>query len=172
MPTEPHGWFTPKYVCMYNKKRQYFWGYLWHFLLYLHISPCVQPVIKIKPGGIGIVSLSCNPQVKVADSCIQLICDGLILHHRPWQQSNQQSAVCLKCTGGSHFALSEILNSIYLCHRPFSHHFTHTTELAESFEPFRFYYRGIDIQIITHWVMATWELQNTYIHLCHNNLFV
>lgn len=61
---------------------------IWHFNLYLHISVCVQPMIKVKPCGVGFIPLSSNPQVKVANTCIKLLCDGLLLHYKPLQQSN------------------------------------------------------------------------------------
>lgn len=53
--------------------------YMSHLCLYLHISARVQAVIKIEPGGFGVIWLACNPQVKVPNPCIQLLGDVLIL---------------------------------------------------------------------------------------------
>lgn len=58
-----------------------FLTYLTYFL-YLHIAICVQPMMEVKPCGIAVTRFACNPQVKVANSCIQLLYDGLILHQR------------------------------------------------------------------------------------------
>lgn len=75
--------------CIHNLESLCSYGLcIWHFNLYLHVSVCAQPMIKVKPCGVGFIPLSSNPQVKVANSCIQLLCDGLLLHYKPFQQSN------------------------------------------------------------------------------------
>lgn len=51
---------------------------------------------------------------------------------------------------------------IYLSHCPFAQYFAHTTDLVEPFQSIWLNYRGVDVQVITHWVVATWELSNTY----------
>lgn len=65
-----------------NGKKYFFHIFLEHIFLYLHIAMCVQPMIEVKPRGIAVTRFACNPQVKVANSCIQLLYDGLILHQR------------------------------------------------------------------------------------------
>lgn len=141
------------YWCLHNEKRKCSYGYIWHFQLYLHISPRVQTMIKVKPSGVGVICLASDPQVKVANASIQLLRDGLLLYHKPLQQSNKHSHL--------YFLYAQMqsvltgLNSIYLSGRPCVHYFTCTIDLAESFQCIRLYYRGVDVQVITHWVMAT-----------------
>lgn len=53
--------------------------------------------------------------------------------------------------------MHKVWNTIYLSCCPSPQYFPHTTDLAEPFQPLRLNYSGIDVQIVTHWVMATWE---------------
>lgn len=59
-----------------------FHKYFLTYFLYLHITFCVQSMIEVKPCGIGVTRFACNSQIKVANSCIQLLYDGFILHER------------------------------------------------------------------------------------------
>lgn len=65
-------------------------SFLSHLCPYLHISARVQAVIKIEPGGFGVIWLACNPQVKVSNPCIQLLGDVLILQSSKSSQQEQQ----------------------------------------------------------------------------------
>lgn len=114
-------------------------------------------MMEVKPCGIGVTRFPCNPQIKVADSCIQLLYDGLILHER--LLASQMNAFHKKRQGK--FDLNKSLNSTYLSHCPFMHYFTYTTDPAELFQIIRLNYGGVHIQIVAHRVMATWKFTST-----------
>lgn len=53
----------------------------------------------------------------------------------------------------------------YLSCGPSAHYFAHAAELTEFFQTIRFNYRGVFIQVVTHWVMATCN-NNTHTLAC------
>ena len=98
---------------------------------------------KVKPGEVCVVCLASDPQVKVANSCIQLLCDGILLHRKPLQQSDKHWHL---------YFLDAQMHSVltYLSYGPFAHYFTCTINPAQSFQAIGLYYRGAYVQVITH----------------------
>lgn len=109
---------------------------------------CIQAMMEVKPYGTAVTRLACNPHVKVANSCIQLLYDGLVLHQR--LLTSQLYAFYKK-----EFDMSKFYYIAYLSHRPSVHYFTYTAEPAELFQIIRLHYGGVYIQIVAHRVMAT-----------------
>lgn len=78
-----------------------------------------------------------------------------------WCSRPTAEAHSLKCSNRLHLVLTSLWNTIYLSCPPSAHYFAHTTDPAESFQTIRLNYGRVHVQVITHGVVATWELPNT-----------
>lgn len=76
---------TSKKLWFLNQDLLFFCLNLQKLNVYLHICPCVQSVVKVQPGGIGVVWFTGNPEVKVANSGIKLLSDVHLL----WLKENK-----------------------------------------------------------------------------------